>query len=134
MHSSIAENASRPSRSAMHSPYTSRSEPDQLRMSLGEQKPCKKNENAWFGLQLGCCAPGLSTPGRAFRKVRAALGGHRTSKVLISRSLWKCTEYQQIQAIQQRTGRAGMRRRATTAQFCKENHSEQYVAVSCAQT
>ena len=95
MHSSIAGNASKPYRSAMHSPYTSRSEPEQLHMSLGEQKPCKNNENASFGLQLACCAPGLTTPGRAFRKVTGSLGGRRKGNVLTSRSLWKCIESQQ---------------------------------------
>ena len=72
---SIANAAPRPYMSAMHLPTPSKSEPDQLRMTLGELKACKNNENQGFGLQLACCAPGLTTPGRAFRKVRAALGG-----------------------------------------------------------
>ena len=53
----------------------SRSEPDRLRMTLGEQKPSKINENEGFRLQLACCAPGLTTPGSACRKVRGSLGG-----------------------------------------------------------
>jgi hypothetical protein len=61
--------------SALRLLYPSRSEPDRLRMTLGELKPCKINENEGSGLQLACCAPGLTTPGRAFRKVRGSLGG-----------------------------------------------------------
>ena len=75
IHSNIAENAPRPSMSALHPLTPSRSEPDQLRMTLGELKACKINENEGSGLQLACCAPGLTTPGRPFRKVRGSLGG-----------------------------------------------------------
>ena len=53
----------------------SRSEPDRLRMTLGELKPCKINENEGSRLQLACCPPGLTTPGRPFGKVGGSLGG-----------------------------------------------------------
>ena len=74
-YSSIAENAPRPSMSALHPSTPSRSQPDQLRMTLGELKACKINENKGFGLQLACCAPGLTTPESACGKVRGSLGG-----------------------------------------------------------
>ena len=55
-------------------PTPSRSEPDRLRMTLGELKRCKINENDSSGVQLACCASDLITPGGAFRKVTGSLG------------------------------------------------------------
>ena len=112
----------------------SRSEPDRLRMTLGEQKPSKINENEGFRLQLACCAPGLTTPGSACRKVRGSLGGFTHVPGIEQQIMTKIhrisTKYDRFSS-----GRAdrGPRRR-TTAQFYRENHSEQYVAVLFAQT
>ena len=61
--------------SALRPPTPSRSDPGRLHMTLGEQKPSKMNENEGFRLQLAFCAPGLTTPGSACRKVRGSLGG-----------------------------------------------------------
>jgi hypothetical protein len=134
IHSNIAENAPRPSMSALRPPTPSRSEPDRLRMTLGEQKPCKINENRGSELQLACCGPGLTTPGRPFRKVRGSLGGASQQSYIYQQISMKIhrisTKYDRS-----RSGPAERApRRATTAQFYKENHSGQNVAVLFAQT
>jgi len=75
IHSRSTKNALRPLMPALRPPTPSRSDPDGLRMTPSELKLCKINENTGSVLQLACCAPGLTTPGRAFRKVRGSLGG-----------------------------------------------------------
>ena len=110
-------------------PTSSRSEPDQLRMTLGELKPYKINENEGSGLQLACCAPSLTTPGRAFRKVRGSLGGSSHKHGLdqqISMKIHRIsTKYDRSSS-----GAASEPWRSATAlQFYRENPPGQYVAV-----
>ena len=66
------------------------------------------NENEGSGLQLACCAPGLTTPGSACRKVRGWHGGGNAPARYLPANLYENAQnLNKIRPIQQRTGRRG---------------------------